>query len=326
MTDTAALDTAPGAVPTLTAAPALPADRNPAVVYLASLAHGPGRQSMGSSLIQVAAMLGCPDAASCPWHDLRHHHVAALRAALAERYAPASANKALSAVRGVLRAAWRLGIMDTEDYQRAIDVPNVKGSRLPAGRALDAGELRALFEACADGTVGGARDAAAFALMFGCGLRRAEAVAVQLADYSPSDGAIRIIGKGNRERTVYATNGGQAALDAWLATRGDAPGAMLARVSQTGAIDIQPMTAQSLMMRLRKRAKQAGIGACSPHDLRRSFVSAALEGGADIAMVQRLAGHASPTTTARYDRRPEHAAAQAARVVHVPFRPAGSDR
>ena len=79
------------------------------------------------------------------------------------------------------------------------------------------------------------------------------------------------------------------------------------------------MTTAAIVKRLARRAKQAGIGECSSHDLRRSFVSAALEGGADIAMVQRLAGHASPVTTARYDRRPEHAGAQAARVVHVPF-------
>ena len=77
------------------------------------------------------------------------------------------------------------------------------------------------------------------------------------------------------------------------------------------------------MKRLQRRSRAAAIKACTPHDLRRSFVSAALEGGADIAMVQRLAGHASPVTTARYDRRPEHAAAQAARVVHVPVRRAG---
>ena len=78
-------------------------------------------------------------------------------------------------------------------------------------------------------------------------------------------------------------------------------------------------TPHALMKRLQRRSRAAAIKACTPHDLRRSFVSAALEGGADIAMVQRLAGHASPVTTARYDRRPEHAAAQAARVVHVPF-------
>ena len=106
---------------------------------------------------------------------------------------------------------------------------------------------------------------------------------------------------------------------AWLALRGDAPGPLLAPVGQTGAIDMRPMTAQALMMRLPRRAKAANIGHCSPHDLRRSFVSTALESGADLAMVQALAGHASPVTTARYDRRPEHAKAEAAKLVHVPF-------
>ena len=66
--------------------------------------------------------------------------------------------------------------------------------------------------------------------------------------------------------------------------------------------------------------KQVAIAACTPHDLRRSFVSSALESGADLAMVQALAGHASPVTTARYDRRPEAAklAAREARSRPVP--------
>ena len=214
---------------------------------------------------------------------------------------------------------WRIGLVPTDEYQRATNVRNVRDSRLPAGRALDAGEITALFRVCADGTLAGARDAAAFSLMLDCGLRRAEAVMVQLEDYDSESGAIRIIGKGNRERTVYAMNGGWAAVNAWIAHRGDAPGPLLTPVSRTGAISVRPMTAQALMMRLRRRAKLANIGHCSPHDLRRSFVSTTLESGADLAMVQALAGHASPVTTARHDRRPEHAKAEAAKLVHVPF-------
>ncbi len=308
-------------IPSVPAFESLPAERNPAIVYLASLRAGEGRRSMASTLSQIAAMLGCSDAASCPWHELRHHHVAALRAALAERYAPATANKALAAIRGALRAAWRLDLIPTDAFHRAIDVPPVRGVRLPAGRSLEPAEIQALFSVCADGTPGGARDAAAFALLFGCGLRRAEAVAVEIADHDTDTGAIRVIGKGNRERIVYATGGTKAALDAWLAHRGvTVAGPILVPVSHAGAVDVgRGITPHSLMMRLRKRSEEAGIAMCSPHDLRRTFVSAALEAGADLAMVQALAGHASPATTARYDRRPETAKAAAACLVHVPF-------
>ena len=72
-----------------------------------------------------------------------------LRSMLAEHYAPATANKILSIVRGVLRQAWKLGLTTTDDYRRAIAVPAIPGSRLPAGRALEPGEIRALFQACA---------------------------------------------------------------------------------------------------------------------------------------------------------------------------------
>ena len=298
------------------------AGEHPVAVYLASLADGPGRVSMRSTLEKVADILtdGRATAESTPWTELRYKHVAALRTKLAERYAPATANKALSAVRGTLRAAWQLGQLSTDQYQRAVDVRAVKGSRLPAGRALDVGELRALFKVCIDdASAAGARDAAIFALMFGAGLRRAEVAALDAEAYDPKTGAIRILGKGNRERTVFAVNGGRDALEAWLDHRGREPGPLVCRVSQRGKVRLRRVTPQALMMRLRRRAEEAGIARCSPHDLRRSFVSQALESGADLAMVQALAGHASPTTTARYDRRPEEAKRAAAGMVHVPF-------
>lgn len=294
--------------------------QHPAAVYLAGLAEGPGRVSMLSTLRVVAGILGNGDVETTPWAELRFSHVAALRSKLAETYAPATCNKALAAVRGTLKAAWRLGLMDGEDYRRVADVGNVKGSRLPAGRALDGGELRALFAACADSTPAGARDAAAFSLMFGAGLRRAEAAAVQVADYDAETGALRVLGKGNKERTCYLANGGKSAVDGWLAVRGQAEGSLLCPVSQSGQVSAGAgITAQALMVRLGRRCRQAGVAAASPHDLRRSFVSGLLDAGADIASVQKLAGHASPATTARYDRRPEAAKLRAASMLHVPY-------
>ena len=78
---------------------------------------------------------------------------------------------------------------------------------------------------------------------------------------------------------------------------------------------------QALMYRLKVRCRQAAIAECSPHDLRRSFVSELLDAGADISAVQTLAGHASTDTTARYDRRGEKAARRAANMIHVPYTP-----
>lgn len=306
-------------VPALPAAAALPPERNPAAVYLASLSAGAGRRSMRSTLAHVAAMLGYRVDA-CPWQALRFQHVAALRSVLAARCAPATTNKYLSALRGVARQAWLLGGMEGEHYHRIAAVKNVKGSRLPAGRALDGGELRALFAACDDGTPAGARDAALLAMLFGCGLRRAEAAAAAVADYDPESGAVRVTGKGDKERLTYAPHGARRAMDDWIAVRGTAPGPLLAPVSKGGTVRAGAgITPQAIMYRLRRRARQAAIADCSPHDLRRTFVSCALEAGADLAMVQKLAGHASPTTTERYDRRPEDAKREAASLVHVPY-------
>ena len=84
----------------------LPADRDPAVVYLARLAPG-SRRTMRQALDTVANILssGHEDSQTLAWAALRYQHTQAVRTALAERYAPATANKMLAALRGVLREA-----------------------------------------------------------------------------------------------------------------------------------------------------------------------------------------------------------------------------
>ena len=136
------------------------------------------------------------DAWTLPWAQLRYAHTHAIRATLAEKYAPATANRYLAALRGVLREAWRLGQMTGEDLARAVDLPPVRGTRLPAGRAVTAGELAALFASC-EPTPGGVRDAALLAVLYGSGMRRAEVAALRLDDFDAEQASLRVLrGKG----------------------------------------------------------------------------------------------------------------------------------
>ncbi len=301
----------------------LPSDQHPAAVYLASL--GPGsRRTMRGALNTVANILtsGRHDAFTLDWGALRYQHTAAVRAALAERFSSETANKHLAAIRGVLKAAWRLGQLPSEEYQRAADLPRVKGETLPRGRALSDTELAAIFGACGDDTTpAGAKDAALLAVLFGAGLRRSEAVALDVADFDRENGALTIrSGKGNKDRITYATNGSREALEAWLQVRGDQPGPLFMPVLKSGKIAPRRLTDEAVRFMLLKRAQEAGIAHLSPHDLRRSYISSLLDAGADIVTVQKLAGHANVTTTARYDRRGEATKQRTAELLRVPFR------
>jgi site-specific recombinase XerD len=264
-----------------------------------------------------------------PWWELRYQHVAAIRAALTERLAPATVNKHLAALRGVLREAWRLGLMPAEDYQRTVDVEGVRGSTLPAGRHVTGGELAALAGACkADPSPAGVRDAAMLAVAFTAGTRLAELVALDLADVDPDSGGLRVRhGKGRKERMTYIDHGGLAALVEWIDRRGPEPGPLFCPVDQQGQVTVRRLTGQAVYMRFRRRAAQAGLAAgFSPHDARRTYAGELVDRGADLVTVQRLMGHASVTTTARYDRRPEAAKRKAAGLLHFPWSPAPVDR
>jgi len=298
----------------------LPRDRRPAYIYLARLAPG-SRRTMAQALHLVADLFGqTPE--TMHWAALRYQHTQAVRTKLAETRAPGGVNRILAAVRGVLKEAWRLGLMDAESYHSATDLPGVRGERLPRGRALTRRELQKLFQTCAnDESPAGRRDAALIAVLYGAGLRRSEAVALDLSDYNPDTAELRVRhGKGQKARIGYATNGVKLALDAWIAVRGSDAGPLFWPAGGRGRPLVnRRMTDQAVLLLLRRRAKQARVQRFTPHDLRRSFISDLLDSGADMVTVQKLAGHANVETMARYDRRGEEAKRRAAELLHVPF-------
>jgi integrase len=315
---------------------------DPLAVYLARLTSPESRRAMAASLELLAELLidgqpadraerarrrraGQPLAAAVPWHQLRYRHTQALRSWLAEHCSPAAANRHLAALRGVLREAWRLGLMNGEDLARAVDLANVPGHSLPAGRYVEDGEVRRLVAAClVDNSPGGRRDAAVLAALFTGGLRRAEAVGLDVDDYAAPTGRLTVTGKGRRQRRTALPAGGRRAVAAWLELRGLDEGPLFCPVDKAGRITIRRLTTQAVYALVDRRARKAGVGHLSPHDGRRTFASDLFGVGVDAVQVQGLMGHASLLTTGGYDRRPELARLAAVERLHFPY-PSGQE-
>jgi integrase len=230
-------------------------------VYLAELAPG-SRRTMAFALRTACEFMGGSDPQTFPWHRVRVEQVAARRADLASRFAPNTCNKHLAAVRGVLKASWRMGLMSAETLYRCSDVRPVKGGPAARGRCLTKAELRALFRACGSDAAG-RRDAAALACLYGC--RRSEPVALDLSDYDPATGRLRLrAAKGNKHRDVFLTNGAKAAMDAWLSVRGNDPGPLLVPVDNCGRLTVRRLHDQCMYEICKRLARRAGAA-----DLRR---------------------------------------------------------
>jgi integrase len=272
----------------------------PVAAYLASLAGG-SRRAQSSALEAIAARMGGRSLA-IPWRKLDRTVTVALRAWMVERYAPATANRMLCALRGVLREAWRAGEMSDDRYHRAVDLPAVRSSRLPKGRALSESEVGRMFRAAA-----GPRDRSMLAILVGAGLRRAEAASLRWSDLSVETGELRVIGKGDRERTGYLGRSALAHLKSWRECCDGKASSLILNLSASG-----------IYKRVRRISRVAGLEPVSPHDLRRTLVSSLLDAGADLLAVRDLVGHASVETTARYDRRGESAKRAAADMMEVP--------
>ena len=143
------------------------------------------------------------------------------------------------------------------------------------------------------------RDIALFALLYGSGLRIGEALALNRRDAptAGSEAALRVLGKGSKERLVPVLPTVRAAISAWLAVHPQPePDAPLFLGKRGARLDAA--VAQKLMRDFRRLS---GLPEhATPHALRHSFATHLLAGGADLRAIQDLLGHASLSTTQRY--------------------------
>jgi len=111
-------------------------------------------------------------------------------------------------------------------------------------------------------------------------------------------------GKGNKERLAFMPENVWQRIHSWTDTiRGEQEGPLFTRIRAGDDVTSQRMTPQAVYHILGQRRNESGIDGCAPHDLRRTFASMMLDNGEDLITVRDAMGHASVTTTQKYDRR-----------------------
>lgn len=282
--------------------PARSSAASPAGAYLASI--GPGsRRTMQQCLASLGAMLAGAkvEPLKVRWERLRREDTLDLRTRLQEQFAPATANKMLSALRGVLRAARRAGMMSEGEFQTAASLEPIKAVPPPARVDVTSEVAAALFDVCGGNDAASRRDAAMLAIFLSSGIRRSEAAALDVGDYDPESGRLHIPGeKPENDRMVTLLKPARAAVSAWLEVRTSAAGPLLLPVDRGGLIRFRRMTDQALYDIFGRITRRAGVPGLSLRDLRRSYVLGLIRAGHDTKQTQYLVGHASWLTTAAY--------------------------
>lgn len=300
-----------------------PDEFGPVCYYLLRLNTHASRVTMLNHLRRAAHFWGLP-LRDVRWAEVRHTHVVEMRARMIHHgCAPATTNGALTAVKEVMREARRQRLIERDVLDDILDVPRVPGGPRRPARALRAPSVGGLLRAVvnAENEVTALRDAALLALLVGAGLRRSEAVGLQLSHYQPAERVLVVCGKGGRVRRVYLEDAGtHRALTSWLAVRGDWPGPLLCPVNRGGRVTTtRTLTTDAVYKAVKKYAEAAGVEGCSPHALRHTFGTLIAGRGAPMSDVQELLGHARLDTTSGYIHADEESQRRSSRRIGLRF-------
>jgi integrase/recombinase XerC len=226
----------------------------------------------------------------------------AIRAFLAELHRRqvkrSTAARKLAAVRSFFRYLKRQGKIP-ENPTLGVSTPRQE-RRLP--KQLSVEEMSHLLEMPDDSTALGARDAAILEVLYATGVRVSELTALDFDDLDLSEGMMRVMGKGRKERLVPVGSKAVASLKVYLRRRAELeprPGSgkeALFLNFRGGRLNVR-----SVRRILNQALESAAIARkVSPHTLRHSFATHLLDAGADLRSIQELLGHASLSTTQRY--------------------------
>lgn len=234
-------------------------------------------------------------------NDLSDLSLTELRAWLSDRArdgatAPTRA-RAIAGVRNLFHWLDRQGIVHNP-HIGALKAPKLKP---PVPRPLTAPDAAALLEEAAslpDAPWIGLRDRALFTLLYGCGLRISEALALNRNDLPPGAGHVRVLGKGSKQRQVPVLPAVHGAVAAYLEACPWRPADDAALFLGSRGDRLNASVARRQMQALRGQLSLPD--SATPHALRHSFATHLLGDGADLRAIQDLLGHSSLSTTQRY--------------------------
>jgi len=257
-----------------------------------------------AALLEHAAAAGATDPADLSVGTLRawlagQHSRGQARASLARRAAAARAFTAFANSRGLMPA----------DPGPLLGMPRIP-RRLP--EVLRQDQVAAVLAAAATGPSGNSgqpsqdealavRDAAIVELLYATGIRVSELCGLDLGDLDEDRRTVRVLGKGNRERTVPAGIPAVKAVAAWARSGRPVlvtPGSGHALFLGARGRRLDPRAARRVVHA--RLAAVPGTPDSGPHGLRHAAATHLLEGGADLRSVQEILGHASLTSTQIY--------------------------
>lgn len=251
--------------------------------------------------------------------SLEHTRESDLLAYMAERHAATratTANRRLSVFKRFSRWALREKLIDADPTLR------LQAARQPlrVPKILSEAQVEALLAAPDTDTPLGLRDRTMIELMYASGLRVSELVGLKTVYLSLDEGALRVTGKGSKERLVPF--GAEA--HAWVRRYLSEARAAILKGQASDALFVTarggPMTRQMFWKLIKAHASKAGIHApLSPHTLRHAFATHLLNHGADLRAVQMLLGHADISTTTIYT----HVARERLKALHAMHHPRG---
>ena len=249
-----------------------------------------------------------------------------LQAYFAARHAETratTANRRLTVFRRFFRWAVREGLLPADPTVRMLSAK--QPLRVP--KTLSEVEVEAMLAAPLVDTPLGLRDRAMLELIYACGLRVTELVSLKVFQVSLSEGVLRVMGKGSKERLVPFGSVAAEWLDRYLAqARPVLLGSQLNEalfVTARGSTSGEAMTRVMFWTLVKKYARLAGIHRpLSPHTLRHAFATHLLNHGADLRAVQMLLGHADISTTTIYT----HVARERLQTLHALHHPRGGDQ
>lgn len=264
------------------------------------------------ALRRMAAELGILPASAriedVEWHNIKPSDFSDLMYAWRERLRSVSVRRYLSALRGVCRTCFFAGTMSGDEYARIREIKFPKGTnRVGRGMRVERKYQKKMLDSCMeDDRIQGVRDAAILAILFGTGIRRAEAASVRECDIDILIGQLIVTVKGGNTEPRYIAAWALPYIQHWIEVKskmGRGDEFLFVGITKGGRITDRQLTGRGVLYLLEERSIKAGLPfLVRPHDARRTMGTEMIEEHGEL-IAQRVLGHSSLNTTRIYDKR-----------------------